>query len=191
MNTPTHLMAAAALLARPGDRPRNMAALLGALLPDLSIFIFYGWMKRDGTTSEREIWGEAYWTEPWQTLGAISNSVPLAAGLLALALLARALWLRIFASALLIHAALDFPVHAEDAHRHFWPLSDWRFQSPVSYWDPAHNGALGILVEASVLAVSGIVIWRRFEAVGVRIAVAATVLVYLAVGVYWSLAFAS
>ena len=190
MNAPTHLMAAAAILARPNDRLRNLAVLFGALAPDLSIFVFYGWMKLGGEKSEREIWGEAYWTEPWQTLGAISNTVPLAAGLFVIALWARALWLRMFALALLIHAALDFPVHAEDAHRHFWPLSDWRFQSPVSYWDPAYNGALGVAAEAAVLFASGFVLWRRFEIICVRIAVAATVLLYAAVGVYWSLAFA-
>lgn len=190
MNTPTHLMAAAALLARPGDRPLNLAALSGALAPDLSIFVFYGWMKLQGGRSEREIWGEAYWVEPWQMLGAISNSVPLAAGLFVIALWGRALLLRAFALALLIHAALDFPVHADDAHRHFWPVSDWRFQSPVSYWDPAYNGALGVAAETTVLIASGIVVWQRFEFVGVRIAVMATVLVYFVLGAYWSLAVA-
>lgn len=190
MNTPTHIIAAAAILARPGERIRNLALAAGALLPDLSIFVFYAWMKTVSGKSEQQIWGEAYWTEPWQTLGAISNSVPIAAAFLAVSLWMRALWLRIFALALLIHAALDFPVHADDAHRHFWPLTDWRFRSPVSYWDPSHNGAAGFVIEATVLLASAFIVWRRFEAIGVRIAVAALVLLYLAVGVYWAVAFA-
>ena len=38
-------------------------------------------------------------------------------------------------------AALDLPVHTDDAHRHLLPLSDWRFHSPVSYWDRRYHGA--------------------------------------------------
>lgn len=35
---------------------------------------------------------------------------------------------------------MDFFVHVEDAYPHFWPIFDWRFESPVSYWDAAYFG---------------------------------------------------
>ena len=53
----------------------------------------------------------------------------------------------------LLHVAGDFPVHHDDAHRHFFPLSDWRFASPVSYWDSSHYGDLFFPAELAVAAV--------------------------------------
>jgi hypothetical protein len=47
----------------------------------------------------------------------------------------------------MLHSALDFPFHANDGHRHFFPVSDFRFDSPVSYWDPARFGRAVALIE--------------------------------------------
>jgi len=44
------------------------------------------------------------------------------------------------------------PVHHDDGHRHFFPLSDWRFESPVSYWDPAHYGHIFLWIELLLVA---------------------------------------
>ncbi len=49
---------------------------------------------------------------------------------------------------------MDLPVHHDDGHRHFFPLSDWRFASPVSYWDPEHYGRIVGTAEA-VFVVAG------------------------------------
>jgi len=48
---------------------------------------------------------------------------------------------------MVIHAVLDLPVHHDDAHRHFFPFSNYRFMSPISYWDPKHYGNIVALVE--------------------------------------------
>lgn len=47
-----------------------------------------------------------------------------------------------------LHTAVDIFTHADDGPVLFFPL-DWhkRFRSPVSYWDPAHNGRLFSLLE--------------------------------------------
>jgi len=124
----------------------------------------------------QEIWREVYWTEPWQTLGAISNSVPLAVLLLLVAFWRKWTILSVFSSALLVHALLDFPVHADDAHRHFWPLTDWRFFSPVSYWDPAHHGGVGSFIDGSIFFISAIVLWLRFPVRWVRIGLGVSML---------------
>ena len=56
-----------------------------------------------------------------------------------------------------VHCVTDLLVHREDAHAHFFPLSSWRFVSPVSYWDPRHYGAVVGLVEL-VLVFGGAVV---------------------------------
>ena len=43
---------------------------------------------------------------------------------------------------MLLHALGDLPLHHDDAHRHFFPFVDWRFISPLSYWNPDHHGDL-------------------------------------------------
>lgn len=168
MNTPTHLIVAAAILAQPGAKRRNLVVAAGALAPDLSIYIFFVWAQLFTDATMHQVWGELYWTEPWQTFGAISNSLPIALLLLGIGLWRRLPLFVVFAAALFVHAGLDFPLHADDAHRHFWPLSSWRFHSPVSYWDQGANGTIGGLIELLTLSAASFVLWRRFPSRWVR-----------------------
>ena len=75
------------------------------------------------------------------------HSVPLAV----LGLLIAHFWnwqlIEIALISMVLHSLLDFPVHNNYAHRHFFPLSNYRFISPVSYWDRNHYGAIATLVE--------------------------------------------
>ena len=71
--------------------------------------------------------------------------------------------LAVIAIAALLHLSLDFPLHADDAHRHFWPVTDWRFASPVSYWDPQAYGLIGAAIETVVALGATLVLWRRFS----------------------------
>ena len=189
MNTPTHILVAVSLLARPRSPRRNLLVIAGALVPDLSIFVFFACMQLFTSLSMEQIWREAYWTEPWQTLGAISNSVPIAIGLLALGTWRKVPLVTVFALALLTHALLDFPLHADDAHKHFWPLSDWRFHSPVSYWDPSHHGAIGNVIDLTVFVAACVVIWHRFRARWVRASIVVTAVLYVAVAAYFFISF--
>jgi len=179
MNTPTHFLVAAAILSRPDAHRRNLAMAAGALTPDLSIFVFFAWTQIFTSLSMEQIWREAYWTEPWQLLGAISNSAPLAIAAFAVSIWRKIPLLTVFALAALIHGVLDFPLHADDAHRHFWPLTDWRFQSPVSYWHASHHGRIGAAIEAVAFFVSCAVLWTRFHSRWVRTAIGGLVIVYL------------
>ena len=78
-----------------------------------------------------------------------------------------------------LHAAADLLVHADDAHRHLWPLSDWRFASPVSYWDPRHHGAWFAPVEC-VAALAMLAAVRRRAGRRTRVALAALAVAYVA-----------
>jgi hypothetical protein len=58
----------------------------------------------------------------------------------------------LFAS-MVLHSLGDLPIHHDDAHRHFFPFSEYCFISPISYWDPRYHGTIVSLVE--ILMVSG------------------------------------
>jgi len=102
---------------------------------------------------QANLWGEVYWQADWQSVFAIGNSVPLYLCILLIAYLARRQtaatwpqWLSLFACAAILHITADFPVHSDDAHPHFWSFSDWRFHSPLSYWnDDPHGLWVGLL----------------------------------------------
>ena len=203
MNSQTHLLISAAVLAQP-DRPlRNTAVLLGAIVPDASIYALVIWARLHDVP-ESSIWAQLYWQDPWQTLGAISNSVPIfGLGLLvSLAflvfggrkgsvrldgsmLVSLSLFGAVFFASCLLHIAFDFPVHASDAHRHFWPITDWRFYSPFSYWDSNHYGNWISVIELLLgLTLIG-VLFQRFKALWVRLLLALGGIAYIAVPLYW------
>ena len=161
------MLAAAALLSKPGRTARNAAILFGAVLPDLSIFVLFFWARAQDISQAR-IWRELYWQEPWQILSAISNSFPIWTLALLIGLVARSKVVMVLAGAVLIHLVLDFPVHADDAHKHFWPLTDWRFHSPLSYWDPSHNSRYVMLAELLICTVCIAALWQRFSNWAVR-----------------------
>ena len=187
MNTATHAVVAATLLARRRAPVRNVAVLAGALVADLSMFVFYGWAKLLTPMTEREIWTEAYWREPWQVLGAISNSVPLALAVLAIARWRGSVLSAVLAAAWLSHLALDFPVHATDAHRHFWPLTDWRFESPLSYWDSRYGAAYVGVAEVTLFLLCTVALWRRFDGRWTRPALMINASAFVGVYLYFAL----
>lgn len=94
----------------------------------------------------------------------------------------------LFALAAITHLIGDFPVHANDAHPHFWPISDWRFASPISYWDRNHHGAVFCVFETILGILLSIIIFRRFTLLAVRVLTGLAVISYLAVPIYFSLA---
>ncbi|MEM9573321.1 MAG: hypothetical protein AAF996_17785 [Pseudomonadota bacterium] len=187
MNTIAHMVIASAVLAKRDHPTRNWVVVAGSFVPDASMFVFFAWSRLQGWSGD-ETWNVQYWMEPWQTLGAISNSFILFGLLCALAWWRKWLFLGALSAAALIHLGLDFPLHANDSHRHFWPLSDWRFFSPVSYWDPAYNGWLGGLIESIITLGAIAVLWARFNAGRWRIAFALLALVqvlFLAAQITW------
>lgn len=184
MQTPTHVLIAAAAFARPGAASVNAAALAGGLVPDAFLIAVWAWSKLAGI-SEQALWSQVYWTEGVQFGQAVSNSFPLFVAVLAAALALRMRAAAVFAGAALLHLACDFLLHAKDAHQHFWPLSAWRFESPVSYWDPAHYGAYVGVLEATLGAVLIVALYRRFRALWIRTVLVLAGLTYLAVPAYF------
>lgn len=162
MNTPAHSILNLAILGRQQPPLLTWPILFGSWAPDAAMFVFYGWAKLIGIP-EVQIWRELYYAPFWQDVFAIGNSIPLALLGLGITIWQQRLgWIAFFASVLLHHLA-DLPLHHDDAHRHFWPLSDFRFISPISYWDREHLGVYGALVETGLLVIASICLLQRMR----------------------------
>ncbi len=159
MMTTTHILIGAALSSRPRFKPYQIVlAWLGGFAPDLSIFIMVGY-SRFVEIGEAGLWrypDGLYWQQPWQFFSAVSNSFPMWITICLLAYFAFAkiaslrtlgLGVLIFSTAALAHISVDFFTHARDAHVQFWPFSDWRFNSPISYYDPEFYGKIVATLE--------------------------------------------
>lgn len=177
MNTPAHAVLNLVLLDRDGDPRRMLPIVLGAVAPDLPMVGFYAYERLRGM-SEAWIWQAGYHDPRWQALFDAVHSFPLILAALAVAVLVGWPRLALGLASMALHAAADFLVHHDDAHRHFFPLADWRFVSPVSYWDPRHFGHLMVPLEA--IGVIGGCLWlaRRATSVTARGVIAGLAVVY-------------
>ena len=59
MNTPSHAIINLAILGRKAHPEWNWPIVLGALIPDLAMFVFYGWGKLVAGMSDTQIWDVA------------------------------------------------------------------------------------------------------------------------------------
>lgn len=60
MNTPTHLILATAVFAKPNQPRLTLAALVGGLLPDFLLYFMIIWHNIVLNTSELTIFNKAY-----------------------------------------------------------------------------------------------------------------------------------
>ena len=77
MNTPAHLIIGAAVFAKPERYRLNIAALIGALVPDASLYFMVFWNRNVRGMSFEQIFGTEYFSDFWQQVFAIDNSIPL------------------------------------------------------------------------------------------------------------------
>ncbi|CAN5836940.1 hypothetical protein BH24DEI2_BH24DEI2_16360 [soil metagenome] len=70
-----------------------------------------------------------------------------------------------FAVGAALHTLIDIFTHAGDGPLFLFPLTTYRFDSPVSYWDPVYYGraftVLEYALDALLLAYLGVTWWRR------------------------------
>ncbi|MEO0485000.1 MAG: cobalamin biosynthesis protein CobQ [Pseudomonadota bacterium] len=173
MNTPAHLILGAAAFGKPNQNHVIAAAVIGSLLPDLSLYLLAGWELVVRGTNPQIVFGQLYFSDAWQQVFAIDNSFVLWGIALGLAVWRRIDWAVALTAGALLHIALDFPLHNEDARMHFWPLTEWRFYSPWSYWDSASGGrVIGVMELVLVMGAAAFAI-MRFRAWGWRALIAA------------------
>lgn len=148
------------------------------------MFAFYAYEKLVLHRTEQVIWKTDYFLAGWQVFFDLFNALPLIGIAAAIAwMLRRPGWQACFAS-MALHCLGDLPLHNEDAHRHFFPLSSWRFHSPLSYWDPQHYGVYVGLAEALFVLVSCVLLMLPRRRRGIRVCGAAVLLVYCAYGAF-------
>ncbi|MBE7380392.1 MAG: hypothetical protein F6J95_003145 [Leptolyngbya sp. SIO1E4] len=184
MNTPAHVVLNMLCLGRQ-DTPGVIAAVIfGAILPDAPIFAFYFIERLIKGTPEGTIWREAYYLQGWQNFIDVFNSIPLIiVGLIATAWFGSKIGLAMFSS-MFLHVLGDLPLHHHDAHRHFFPLSNWRFQSPISYWDPAFHGDVITRLEILMVIISCGVLFLTYQSVPAKVSVGLVGLSYVLFFIY-------
>lgn len=146
MNTPAHLAASLIVWKDVPNWRHASAVTLGAFLPDLPMYGFYLYQKLVGST-EQQIWTHLYFQPHWQLFFDLFNSIPIACVIWAFCRWRAFRFGELLALSALLHMLCDLPVHHDDGHCHFLPLSDWRFRSPISYWDPQHYGMIVACIE--------------------------------------------
>ncbi len=172
MNTPSHLVLSLAGLQNGAWRGCGWQIAIGAVFADLPMFGFYLYQRLVVGASERQLWTDLYFRAEWQLFFDAFNSIPIALLMGALAVWRAWQGAAAFAASWIIHLLVDLPLHNDDAHRHFLPMSSFRFESPVSYWDPAHYGAVGAGIEVIAVLVAAVFLVRRSKSIPVRAALA-------------------
>ncbi|MDQ6960360.1 MAG: hypothetical protein Q9M27_04960 [Mariprofundaceae bacterium] len=181
MNTPAHAIINLLLFPKQKREKHSLAIIVGAVLPDAPMLVFYLWERFSGL-SERAIWRDAYFDPGWQAVFNTFHSFPL------LGLACFAAWwfgrtsLTVFFASMFLHSCFDFPFHHSDAHQHFFPFSNWQFHSPVSYWEPAYHGQIVGSIELIVVVAGGAWLLRTAESRRLKLGVSFILFLYLA---YW------
>ena len=186
VTTPAH--AALSLIVLGRSERNALPVALGAVAPDAPMLVFYLWERLVRGVSEGRIWSERYFDPGWQVVFDIPSSIPLLALALCILLVlvgrrstagripsagvaatprpARLAAWALFVASMILHALGDLPLHREDAHRHFFPISDWRFTSPVSYWDPDHYGGYAAVGEVVLVLAVSVFLFRVYRGRG-------------------------
>jgi membrane-bound metal-dependent hydrolase YbcI (DUF457 family) len=168
MNTPAHLIFGMTAFGRAGQAKVTAAAFAGSLLPDLSLYLLVGWHLQVLGTSPNVVFGQLYFSDDWQSIFRMDNSIILWGVALVWAFMARSPLLIALCGAAFLHLGLDFAFHHDDGRAHFWPITNWIFESPVSYWDPAQYGKIVGPVEVALSLLCCAILWRRFEGIWMR-----------------------
>ncbi len=191
LNTPAHVIFAAAAFARPHDRKRTFAAIAGALAPDMSLYVMAGVSLYILGISPQVVFDQLYFSDAWQQVFAIDNSFFVWGGLLAVAWWFGAKNWTIFAASALMHVALDFPLHHDDGRPHFWPVSDWVFESPISYWDRGAHASIVGPIEMGLCVLFCVILMLRYTSLRSRAVIASLGALQLAPVFIWMFVFAS
>ena len=189
MNTPAHLIVAATVFAKPNNPKVTWAALIGGFLPDFSLYALAAWSMFIQGNSAKHVFDKQYFTPEWQQIFAIDNSFFVWAIIIATGIFLKKHWLWALGGAGFLHLCLDFPLHHDDARQHFWPLTEWVFNSPLSYWDHNHYGQFIGALEIGMCMVCLVFLWRRFESILARSLIAAVAAMQLLPAIVFGLMF--
>ena len=186
MITPSHMIyswAIAKATKKVPDKRRTLAIVAGGLVPDLPVYMFFLVHTFIIGSAQSDMWSMYYFDSAWTPFITLSHSLILWPLLLLFAILMKRTLTKYFAISALLHVSLDFFVHHDDAYRHFWPLTDWKFMSPLSYYDPQYfgNWVSGI----DTVLIIGLLAWLStiYTNTKARVGIAVVVLLYITAGI--------
>ncbi len=156
-------------------RAAGIAGALGAAFPDMPSFIATAYYigpvyLRDGWSlmDTEAVLDAIYFTGPFGATGSALHSAIPVVGFLVLYRIFNLggrdakrilLW---FLLGWLGHAVVDFLTHVDDGRPLFWPISDWLWSSPVSYYDSDYYGREFSLVSNGVaVGIMALLLIRR------------------------------
>ncbi len=150
MITPSHLIYSWALakktegneqnIDKKQTKKRTLAFVLGALFPDTPTYLFFIVLGLLLGYSGEVMWDDMYFNSSWSIPITLTHSFWLWPLLILVGTYLKLNFLKWFSISALMHAVIDFLVHTDDAYRHFWPFSDWKFYSPFSYYRSSEYG---------------------------------------------------
>lgn len=189
MNTPAHLIFGLMAFSKRQERDVSLAAVVGALVPDLSLYVLVGWSLYIAQIPPQTVFDVLYFSPSWQQIFAIDNSVFVWGGVLAVGFWRKSpVWIA-FAGAALLHIAFDLPLHHDDGRAHFWPLTTWVYESPLSYWDRAQGATWIAPLETCVALIFCAFLLRRHPSLIARLGLCALAIAQLAPAIIWVFVF--
>lgn len=164
MVTQSHVVLNIALLSKQDKPVLHFYAFIGAVLPDLPMFVFFAVETFILKTSQRELWSSRYFMEAWQTFFDLFNAVPLILIVLGMGYyLLHSERIVVLAWSMLLHCGFDLVTHHDDGHHHFFPLSDFVFESPISYWDRDHYAGIVAPIERLVMLAASVYLFPKLK----------------------------
>lgn len=163
--TPSHLLLNWAILGNKNETTTERSAILfGALMPDVGVWIFSLWFFSTIGMQFGDVWESYYWTPSINVWFNLAHSLVLLPTIALCGYLFNKRLVFLFGMSATMHALCDFFLHADDAYTNFLPFTDWRFVSPVSYWDPAHYGTIFAPVESCIVIIAIFYLYKRVTA---------------------------
>lgn len=150
MNSNVHILWGGALFGKKGNPRISWSAVAGAIAPDLVMYILIAMALISGQTFT-QIFSVSYFTPAWHIPINLTNSIWLYGPVLLWGFWKRQPATIAFSASAFLHLITDFFLHREDGHAYFYPLSDYIFISPLSYWEQAY---FALEVSAVILVLS-------------------------------------
>lgn len=161
------------------DKTRVLGAILGGLLPDMPAYVFFFYNTVILGVSQQQLWDVLYFDSAWTPYVTLSHSFILWPALLLLGHVVGKKLLFWIAAGGILHSFMDFTVHVDDAYRHLWPLTDWKFESPLSYWDPNHYGNIVGSLDTIAVLLLLVFIMKRTESIRMQKTIIGISVIYI------------
>lgn len=171
VRTYTHAILSYEISRRISGRRAAAWACAGAVLPDVPALAGSAWLLLKSRRLSRDaFYGEVCGRQRFGVPDAALHSAAVLAVAFALVLASRLAGrdepvetgVKAFLLGWAGHVLADLATHGSDARPPLWPLSDWRFESPVSYRErDRHSLAFTLAEHGALLALLYSALWRR------------------------------